>query len=167
MASIASPAIFHRWLTTVPIIRRIRRVVKVGSREQSPQTMRFHHAFDALDHRGLPHGNLFLTAPVAHLRVGVAQNAEQTVHDLGFAPVQALQVLHPLKVRHHHAAGVAKNIRNHENFRALPQNGIRFRGGGPIGALGQDAALQFPGVGRSDLPRQRRRHQNVARSNNS
>ena len=71
------------------------------------------------------------------------------------------QVLHPLEVGHRHPAGVDQRVGDHH--RPLPgQDLIGFRGGGAVGALGDDARLDAGGVLAGELPFQRRGDQDVA-----
>ena len=85
------------------------------------------------------------------MREGGFQDAEEFVHDFGFAPEEALQVLHPLEVGDHHAARVAQHVGDDEDVRSLIQNGVGFGRGRAVGGLGEDAALDFAGVGSGDL----------------
>src|SRR5947209_15434922 len=55
-----------------------------------------------------------------------------------FRSEKALQVLHPFKVGNDHAAGIAENIGDDEDFRALVQDGVCLRCGRAIRSLGQD-----------------------------
>ena len=81
-----------------------------------------------------------------------------------FLPEQLLQILHPFEIADHHAAGIAEDVRNHEDLvLALLQDQIGLRRGRTVGALGQHAAFQLFRDLRIDHPLHRRRHQHVAR----
>ena len=91
------------------------------------------------------------------------QDAEKFVGHFRLAPHESLQTLHPFEIGNDHAAGVAQNIGNNENFvPALIENHICFRRGRPIGAFSQNAALQFGGIFFRDHAIDRARRQDIA-----
>src|SRR6478672_12748863 len=65
---------------------------------------------------------------------GLTQNELKLLIHGGFLPEISLTVLHPLKVRSSNAAGVGKNVWNHEDF-FVGKDFIRGRSGGTIGAF--------------------------------
>ena len=107
-------------------------------------------------------GIFCLRLAVEDLREGGFQDAEQLVHHFGLAPEKALQVLHPLEVAHDHAARVAEHVGDDEDFRALIQDHVGLGRRRAVGGFGEDAALDFAGVGFGDLPLQRGGHEDVA-----
>src|SRR5207249_9282085 len=75
------------------------------------------------------------------------KDAEEFVGHFRFCPQKCLQTLHPLEVRNDHAAGVAKNIRDDENFvPALFENPVCLRCSRTVRCLGKDTALELTGV---------------------
>src|SRR5882724_2542372 len=87
-----------------------------SSWEQAAHLFRFDDAFDADGHGRCAMRNfVFLCSPY-HLRKRMLKDAEEFVGHFRFRPQKCLQTLHPLEVRNDHAAGVAENIRDHENF---------------------------------------------------
>src|SRR5207247_9638442 len=92
------------------------------------------------------------------------EDAEEFVCHFHFAPQKRLQTLHPFKIRNDHAASVAENVRDHEDF--VPvffENQVRVRRGGTIGSFSEDAALELPGVFSRNPSIDRRRKKNIAR----
>src|SRR5207253_9361800 len=82
-----------------------------------------------------------------HLRKGMLKDAEEFVGHFRFGPQKCLQTLHPLEVRNDHAAGVAENIRDHENFApALFENPVCLRCSRTVGCLGKDTTFELTGV---------------------
>lgn len=77
---------------------------------------------------------------------GFVEFGFQLGEDFGFGPMEALQVLHPLKVTHGDPTGVAQDIGDKEDITSFLDNGIGGRGGGTVGCLGQDPALELGGV---------------------
>ena len=58
--------------------------------------------------------------------------------------MKALQALHPFEVGNDHAAGVAQDVGDDEDFvPAIVQDEIGFRRGRAVRALGQDAAFDL------------------------
>ena len=95
---------------------------------------------------------------------GAVEDVVFAPHHLLFLPEQLLQILHPFEVADHHAAGIAEDVRDHEDLvPALVQHQVGIRRGRAVGAFGQHPALQvFRDLG-VDHPLHRRRHQHVAR----
>ena len=92
---------------------------------------------------------MVLAAQSQNSRPSRFQNAEQLVRNFRFAPKKALQILHPLEITDHHAASVAEDIRDNEYLRALTQNFISLGRDRTVRSLGQNATLNFAGIGGS------------------
>src|ERR1700722_9460656 len=75
-----------------------------------------------------------------------SEDAVELVEDFRLSPEEALQILHPLKVADDDAARVAENVGDDKNLGALVQDGVGLDRGGAVRRLGQDAALELPGV---------------------
>src|SRR5438093_337184 len=75
------------------------------------------------------------------------KDAEEFVRHFRFGPQKCLQTLYPLEVRNDHAAGVAENIRDHENFvPALFENPVCLWCSRTVGCLGKDTAFELTSV---------------------
>src|SRR5438270_12000326 len=66
--------------------------------KQSPYPFGFLHAFDAEAEGGQAHGEFLFAGERDDLGIGGFEDAEKFVGHFGFAPEEALQVLHPLEV---------------------------------------------------------------------
>ena len=73
----------------------------------------------------------------------------------------AVEVLHPLEVADGHAAGVAQDVRDHEDP-ALEHLLVGLGGRRAVGGLGDDSGLDVPGIPGSDLVLEGGRDQDVA-----
>ena len=92
-------------------------------------------------------GYLFRPGTLEHSGEGPLDDAEEAVGDFGFAPEEVLQVLDPFEVGDDDAAGVAKDVRDDEDFLpTLEEDLVGIGGGGAVGALGENAALEAGGV---------------------
>src|SRR5947199_9246030 len=75
------------------------------------------------------------------------KDAEKFVGHFRFRPQKCLQTLHPLEVRKDHAAGVAENIRDHENFvPALFENPVCLPCSRTVRCLVKDTAFDLTGL---------------------
>src|SRR6266513_3731047 len=75
------------------------------------------------------------------------KDAEEFVGHFRFCPQKCLQTLYPLEVRDDHAAGVAENIRDHENFvPAVFENPVCLWCSRTVRCLGEDTALDLTSV---------------------
>ena len=76
------------------------------------------------------------------------EDAEEFVGYFRLRPQKRLQTLHPFEVGNDHATGVAKNVRDNENFvPALVRECRSASGRGrAVGAFGKDAALELAGI---------------------
>src|SRR5205814_8062906 len=91
------------------------------------------------------------------------KDAEEFVGHFRFGPQKCLQTLHPLEVRNDHAAGVAENIRDHENFvPALFENPVCLRCSRTVGCIGKDTAFELTGVLSANHSIDGGRHKGVA-----
>ena len=106
---------------------------------------------------------LSLFARLITLGEGVLEDAEEFVGHFRLSPEEGLQALHPFEVGNDHTAGVAKNIRDEEDFvPALVQVQVRFRAGRAVRALGQNAALNLVRILFRDHAIDRARRQDIA-----
>ena len=100
-------------------------------------------ALDADGHSGDAMGDFLGSGALEHSGEGPLEDAEEAVGDFGFAPEEVLQVLDPFEVGDDDAAGVAKDVRDDEDFfPSLEKDLVGIRGGGAVGGLGEDAALE-------------------------
>ena len=99
------------------------------------------------------------------LREGMLEDAEKFVGHFRLAPHEGLQTLHPFEIGNDHAAGVAKNVGNDENFvPALVQNAGRPPGVvGPFAPSARMRHFNLGGVLFRDHAIDRGRHEHVAR----
>src|SRR5262249_695438 len=132
-------------------------------RKQAADAFGFLDAFDAEAEGGQAHRDFLFAGEREDLGEDVFQYAEEFVDDFGLAPEEALQVLHAFEVADDDAARVAEDVGNDEDFRTLVEDDVGFGRGGAVGGFGEDAALDFAGVGGGELPLQRRGNKNVAR----
>src|ERR1044071_7304434 len=92
------------------------------------------------------------------------ENAEKLVGHFRFRPQKRLQTLHPLKVRNDYSAGIAENVRNHEDL--VPtrvKNEIGVRRSRTISGFSKDSALELARVFPGDYTVNSCRNKNVAR----
>ena len=73
-----------------------------------------------------------------------------------------MESLHPLEVRHDHAAGVGEDVGD-DGDAAVAQDHVGLRRRRAVGALGDDGGLDAVGVVLAELRSDRRRNQDVAR----
>jgi hypothetical protein len=126
--------------------------------------MCFHHTLYSDGESGESMRNFFFLRSFYHGAEGLFQNPEKTIDHLGLVPEKTLEALYPFKVGNDYTAGVAKYIRDYENFvPTFDQYFVGFDSGRSIGALGQDSAANFPGVLFVDDSADGGRHQNVPR----
>src|SRR5205814_655163 len=137
--------------------------LRLQSRKQSPRLFGLLHASHAKAQCRQAHRDFLFAAQVEGLCERALQDAEEFVHHLALRPEEALQILNPLEIRNHHAARVAENVRDYKNVAALFENNVSFGCRRSVGGLGQNAALNFAGVGCGDLSFQSGGYKNVAR----
>ncbi len=132
--------------------------------EQAADLFGFDDALDANGHgRCAMRDFVFLGSP-DHLRKRMLEDAEEFVRHFHFAPQKGLQTLHPFEIRNDHAAGIAENVRDHENFVPVVfENEVCLRRGWTVRGLRKDAALEPVGVLSSNHSIHRRRNEDVAR----
>src|SRR5208283_4678999 len=83
------------------------------------------------------HGNLLLQVDLQHIPESSLHHALQAVVDILRLPEQVLLVLHPFKIGDRDSAGIAENIRDHEDSLAF-ENPVCSRGERTIGRFGND-----------------------------
>ena len=108
-------------------------------------------ALDAEGEGGGAHRDFFFAAQGQSLGEGAFEDAEEFVHDLGFGPEKALEVLDPFELGNDDAAGVTEDVGNDENFGALIEDDVSLGCRGAIGAFGEDPALDAGGIFGGDL----------------
>ena len=91
----------------------------------------------------------------------LGQDVSELFVDFVLGPEKVLQVLDPLKIRHHDPTGVRQDIGNDKNV-FLCQDRVRVQSGWTVGAFRQNAALQTAGVFLGDLHLEGRWHENIA-----
>ena len=96
-----------------------------------------------------------------HVVEAVAQDGLQLLVHNRFFPEVPLSVLHPLKVAGGHASGVGQNVRHNEDA-LLRQDLVGNSGGGPVGALYNNARLHLIRIAAGDHVLCRRGDQNLA-----
>ena len=112
--------------------------------EQAAHCFALMHALDADRHRGSAMRNLVVLCASMTCAKECSRMRKSLSVTSDSAPKKGLQSLHPFEIGNDHAAGVAENVRNHEDFvPAFFQNQIRIRRGRAVGAFGQNAALNL------------------------
>jgi hypothetical protein len=120
--------------------------------------MCFHHALHSDGESGESMRNLFFLSSFYHGAEGLFQDPEKTIDHLGLVPEETLEALYPFKVGNDYTAGVAKYIRDYENFvPTVEQHLVGFDSRRSIGPFRQDAAAKFP-ISNSSTSRGRPRH---------
>jgi len=84
--------------------------------EQATDLARLHNSFDANCKSGETMRNFLVASPLDNHSEGRFKQSKQPINDLLLIPEKALKALHPLKIRHDHASGVAEDIGDHKDF---------------------------------------------------